>query len=102
MSNMKNGVSGSTIADMLVSDYGFNREAALTIITGTLLLIEKAQVVKEYRVMYFFGAWVTKSVIPAESDKEAIFDAQDDAASLMQKGFKVALFCGNRKVMSYN
>ena len=42
MSNLKNGVSGSTIADMMVSKYGFEREAALTIITGTILTINKA------------------------------------------------------------
>ena len=44
MSNLKNGVSGSTIADMMVSNYGFEREAALTIITGTILLLNKANV----------------------------------------------------------
>ena len=44
MSNLKNGVSGSTIADMMVSKYGFEREAALTIITGTILLLNKANV----------------------------------------------------------
>lgn len=42
MSNLKNGVSGSTIADMMVSNYGFEREAALTIITGTILMLNKA------------------------------------------------------------
>lgn len=42
MSNLKNGVSGSTIADMMVSNYGFEREAALTIITGTILMFNKA------------------------------------------------------------
>ena len=42
MSNLKNGVSGSTIADMMVNNYGFEREAALTIITGTILMLNKA------------------------------------------------------------
>lgn len=42
MSNLKNGVSGSTIADMMVSKYGFEREAALTIIGGTILALNKA------------------------------------------------------------
>lgn len=42
MSNLKNGVSGSAIADMMVSNYGFEREAALTIITGTILMLNKA------------------------------------------------------------
>lgn len=44
MSNLKNVVSGSTIADMMVSNYGFEREADLTIITGTILLLNKANV----------------------------------------------------------
>ena len=44
MSNLKNGVSGSTIADTLVSNFGFEREAALTIITGTILMLNKANV----------------------------------------------------------
>ena len=44
MSNLKNGVSGSTIADTLVSNYGFNREAALTIITGTIIMLNKANI----------------------------------------------------------
>ncbi|MBR6606428.1 MAG: hypothetical protein IKK92_11295 [Prevotella sp.] len=42
MSNLKNGVSGSTISDMMVSNFGFEREAALTIITGTILMLNKA------------------------------------------------------------
>ena len=41
MTDLKNGVSGSTTADGLVADYGFNREAALTIITGTILVLNK-------------------------------------------------------------
>lgn len=39
MNGIKNNISGSVIADKLVNDYGFNRESALTIITGTILLI---------------------------------------------------------------
>ena len=45
MSNLKNGVSGSTIADMMFSKYGFEREAALTIITGTILMLNKANLI---------------------------------------------------------
>ena len=41
MKNLKEGVSGSVIADKMVDDYGFNREAALTIITGTLMILNK-------------------------------------------------------------
>ncbi len=40
-----NGVSGSTIADTLVSNYGFEREAALTIITGTLVCLNRANMI---------------------------------------------------------
>lgn len=57
--------------------------------------------IKEYRVMYFFGVWVTKEIIFAESDKEAIFDASESASSLKNWPYAVALFCGNRKVVSY-
>jgi hypothetical protein len=45
MSNLKNGVSGSTIADIMVANYGFEREAALTIITGTILMLNKANLI---------------------------------------------------------
>lgn len=45
INNLKNGVSGSTIADTLVSNFGFDREAALTIITGTILLLNKANLI---------------------------------------------------------
>ena len=45
MNNLKNGVSGSTIADMMVNNYGFEREAALTIITGTILMLNKANLI---------------------------------------------------------
>lgn len=31
--------------------------------------------VKEYRLMYFFGTWVTSDKIYAECDEEAIFEA---------------------------
>ena len=58
---------------------------------------------KEYRLMYFFGTWVTKSIIPAECDKEAIFDADDEynESNLKSWQYPVALWCGNRKVKSY-
>ena len=55
----------------------------------------------EYRVMYLFGAWVTSDVICAESDAEAIFDANESAARLMNWPYRVALFCGNRIVKNY-
>ena len=59
---------------------------------------------REYRLMYLFGAWVTKEVIIAESDAEAVFDADMTFASsnLGNRQYGVALFCGNRKVKKYN
>ena len=59
--------------------------------------------VKEYRLMYLFGAWVTKEVIIAETDNEAIFDADEAFANSNLANWKygVALFCGNRKVKQY-
>ena len=57
---------------------------------------------REYRLMYFFGAWITKEVIVAEDDTEAIYDARATfAESLADWGHGVALFCGNRKVMQF-
>ena len=52
----------------------------------------------EYRLMYMYGAWVTAEVIIAESDKEAITDAQDAVKRLQGWKNGVALFCGNRLV----
>lgn len=57
--------------------------------------------IREYRVMYLFGAWVTKEIIFAESDEEAKYDAAESAESLKNWPYAVALFCGNRKVVSY-
>jgi hypothetical protein len=59
---------------------------------------------REYRLMYLFGAWVTKEVIIAESDAEAVFDADMAFANSSLDNWKygVALFCGNRKVKQYN
>lgn len=57
--------------------------------------------IREYRVMYLFGAWVTKEIIFAESDDEAKYDAAESAESLKNWPYAVALFCGNRKVVSY-
>lgn len=58
---------------------------------------------REYRLMYMYGAWVTKSVIYAENDAEAIFDADMDFSDSQLGEWKhgVALFCGNRMVKSY-
>lgn len=55
---------------------------------------------KEYRLMYLFGAWVTSAVIYAESDAEAVFDA-DNEPKVASGKLRYALFCGNRKVKEY-
>lgn len=59
--------------------------------------------VSEYRLMYMFGAWVTKSVICAENDAEAIFDADQDFndSRLGSWEYGVALWCGDRMVKRY-
>ena len=36
---------------------------------------------REYRLMYNFGAWITKEIIIAESDAEAVFDADTTFAN---------------------
>lgn len=66
----------------------------MTITTTTL---------KTYKVMYFFGALVTKETFAAESDKEAIFDADMiiNGSNLNDWLHGVVLFCGNRKVKTY-
>ena len=67
------------------------------------ITINETPALKTYRLMYFFGTWVTKSIIPAECDNEAIFDADDEynESNLTNWQYPVALFCGNRKVKSY-
>jgi hypothetical protein len=59
---------------------------------------------KEYRLMYCFGAWVTKDIIVAENDAEAVFDADESfsQSNLSNWKYGVALFCGNRMIKQYN
>ena len=55
--------------------------------------------------MYFWGAWITAKVIIAETDAEAIFDADEvfaNSTNLKNWRGNVVLFCGNRKVKIYN
>lgn len=69
---------------------------------------------KEYRLMYQFGGWVTAIRLFAENDDEAIFDADleyyfptseftlRNGTNDLRNWFKgVALFCGNRLVKRY-
>ena len=60
---------------------------------------------KEYRLRYFFGTWLTSSIIIAENDAEAIHDCDDvynENGNLADWRYPVALFCGNRKIKEYN
>ena len=58
---------------------------------------------KAYRVRYYcFGSWVPKETFSAESDAEAIFDANMIVANAPAKDkLTYALFQGNRKVKIY-
>lgn len=57
---------------------------------------------KTYKVMYYFGTWMTHEVLAAESDEEAIFDADMSVANAPARGkLTYALWQGNRKVKTY-
>ena len=60
---------------------------------------------EKYTLMYMHGSWQPHGLsFCAESDKEAIFDADQmfhESATLPLWGYGVALFCGNRKVKEY-
>lgn len=61
--------------------------------------------ISEYRLMYYWGAWITSKIINAETDAEAIFDADEffeNSTNLKNWRGNVVLFCGNRKVKIYN
>lgn len=47
---------------------------------------------REYRLMYLFGVWITSSKIYAETDKEAIFDADCEMANIKPSGLYYALW----------
>ena len=58
---------------------------------------------REYRLMYFYGAWITKERFAAETDAEAIFDADAtfNNSHLKNWAHGVALFRGNKRVKTY-
>ena len=57
---------------------------------------------KTYKVMYYFGAWISKETFAAESDAEAIFDADMIVANAPAKDKLIyALWQGNRRVKTY-
>lgn len=64
------------------------------IFKGDIKLNDSLQV-KEYRLMYYFGCWLTAKKIYAEDDAEAIFDAQEHIST---KRLRWALFCNGRMV----
>ena len=56
---------------------------------------------KEYKLMYYFGTWITNCKLYAENDQEAIYDA-DRCVKIANDKLNYALWCGNRKVKEYN
>lgn len=56
---------------------------------------------KEYRLMYFFGTWITAECIYAESDEEAVFDA-DSNPKIASDTLRYALFKGNNIIKMYD
>lgn len=66
---------------------------------SSVKMSEKIQT-KEYKLMYMFGAWVTREIIIAECDSEAIYDATAffNDSKLQDWKHGVALFRGNRLV----
>ena len=74
-----------------------------TLIFGEVKMQEKINT-KEYCIYYWFGFWHPTKSFYAESDAEAIFDADAEFANnknLQNWKHDVALFCGNRKVKQY-
>ena len=91
-----------------------NKESAKSIFASLPEFKLSLPKVKEYRLMYFSGVWVTSKRLYAENDAEAIYDAENPtewdnyesapvlAEKLKKAGWGVALFCGNRKVKKYS
>lgn len=59
--------------------------------------------IKEYRLMYIFGGWVTREVICAQDDNEAIFDSDESFRNSRLHNWPhgVALFQNGRMVKRY-
>ena len=64
---------------------------------------ESAPEVQEYKLKYLWGAWITKETIYAETDEEAIFDADEIFKNnkILHNWNGVALVQGDRFVKSY-
>lgn len=55
---------------------------------------------KEYKLVYRYGIWYTAEKIFAESDKEAIFDA-DNNPRIANDKLEYRLICGNKTIKVY-
>lgn len=66
----------------------------------SVVVEDKPISVKDYRLMYYVGVWMTSERFCAESDEEAIFDA-DMAEKKASDRLQYTLWCGNRKVKNY-
>lgn len=62
---------------------------------------DKSPEIREYKLMYLFGAWVSSATIYAENDAEAIQDA-DNLPRVASDKLQYCLFCGNRRVKMYS
>lgn len=64
---------------------------------------EREITTREYRLMYYFDVWNTASIIYAECDAEAIFDARQELKDKQSKQvLPYALWQGNRLVKKFN
>lgn len=71
----------------------------------SVIPVESEIITREYRLMYFYGVWQTKSVIYAESDAEAIYDARCEvkgSEAAVNGKMPYALFRGNKLVKQFN
>ena len=82
----------------LLIDYRTNLQKEMEDLRSGIKI--KQPITKEYRLMYFFSAWVTSECIYAESDEEAIFDA-DNTPKIAADTLQYALFCGNKLIKKY-
>lgn len=80
-----------------------NKHALLTSnLVFIMSIVIKTPEIKEYHIMrYYWGAWWTKFVICAETDKEAIFDADNFISENGTQGYRTALCINNRFVKKY-
>lgn len=64
---------------------------------------EREITTKEYRLMYYYGVWMTSKILYAECDAKAIFDARNEFKQAKATyRLPYALWCGNRLVKRFN